>query len=241
MSVKLKRQKKRLLFKSILYRLIKLPLPAKTKLKMLLNMEWMCERLAWETSWQVFGADDHPLKTLNRKFLLDCMKPEYSIIDLGCKHGYDSYLLAGVCRKVIGIDYEIPSIESAKKNYRRDNLTYLAVEGIAYLSENSEQFDVLVLSHVLEHLDDPGDFLRQFKRFFKFVYIEVPDFDRSILNHFRQRLDMELIYSDDDHISEFDRFDLGKLIEASGLEIVKSEFYLGNMKFWCRVLPEGTV
>lgn len=241
MSVKLTRHKKRLLFKSVLYRLGKLPIPAKTKLKIWLNLEWMCERMALETSFHVIDASDHPIKTSNRKFLMSCIRPEHSIIDLGCKTGYDSFMLANACRKVVGIDYETQSIDVAKRRYQRPNLTFIAAEGIAYLTDNTEQFDILILSHVLEHLDDPGEFLRQFKRFFKFVYIEVPDFDRSVMNHLRQRLGMELIYSDDDHITEFDRFDLTEMIEKNGLEIVKSEIYLGNMKFWCRVLPDAEV
>lgn len=234
MTLKLARSKRRLWYKSLLYRMKKLPLSAKTKLKMFLNLEYMFERLAWETSWSVFPAEEHPLRVLNRKFLMNCLLPEYSVLDLGCKAGYDAYLVAGKCHKVVGIDYDAREIEFAKKNYQRPNLEFHAVEGISYLTESPHQFDVLVLSHVLEHLDEPLDFLRKFRIFFRFVYIEVPDFDRTVLNHFRQRLGVELIYSDDDHISEFDRYDLQNVIEESGLEVIRTEYFLGNMKFWCR-------
>ncbi len=235
MTLILERKKRRLWYKSLLYRLKMLPLPAKIKLKMFLNLEWMFERMALEISWSVFPTEEHPMKVLNRRFISDCLLPEHSVLDLGCKQGHDAYLMATKCSRVVGIDYDTDAIAYAKEQYRRPNLDFLAIEGVNYLTRSPHKFDVLVLSHVLEHLDDPLGFLRQFRSFFKFVYIEVPDFDRSVLNHFRKSLRMELLYSDDDHISEFDRYNLMSVIEKSGLEVVRSEIMYGNMKFWCRV------
>ena len=232
MTIKMERKKKRIFLKSFLYRLIKLPIPVKTKLRLFLNLEWIFERLSLETSWAYFAAEQHPMKTLNRRFLLDCVDSSQSILDLGCKYGHDSFILSEKCKEVVGIDYDTNAIEKAKSTYHRQNLSYLSEEGIKYLTESSKVFDVLILSHVLEHLDDPVKFLQEFKQYFKYIYVEVPDFDRTTLNHFRKSLGMELIYSDDDHISEFDRYDLQKHFQEAGLEVLKSEYYLGNQKHW---------
>jgi hypothetical protein len=91
----------------------------------------------------------------------------------------------------------------------------------------------LILSHILEHLDNPKDFLLEFKDRFKYIYVEVPDFDRYHLNHYRKDLNMSLIYSDDDHVYEFDRFELNELLAESGLKVLESQYIFGVQRLWC--------
>jgi hypothetical protein len=42
-----------------------------------------------------------------------------------------------------------------------------------------------------------------------------------------------MLYTDADHVSEFDRNEIGQMIVASNLKILSSEFRFGVMKFWC--------
>jgi len=112
-------------------------------------------------------------------------------------------------------------------------MDFVVAEAYEYLSSNKAPFDVLILSHILEHLDEPADFLRKFSSFFKKIFIEVPDFDASYMNHYRQRLNSKLNYTDSDHVYEFDREELKELIKSCDLEIDLVEYRYGHQKIWC--------
>ena len=71
--------------------------------------------------------------------------------------------------------------------------------------------------------------------FFKFIYIELPDFDKNYINQYRKDFDMPLIYTDSDHVTEFDRFDLKAIIESNDLTIIHSFYIHGFQKLWCQV------
>ena len=75
----------------------------------------------------------------------------------------------------------------------------------------------------------------EFKDYFKSIYIELPDFDWYYLNHYRLKLNLRLIYSDDDHVSEFDRNELKTLLDECNIKVVKEEYKYGVQKLWCNV------
>lgn len=239
MGVKLDRKKPRVLWASLLYRLHKLmPLSSKGKFKLYLNMTWMFERLAHEMSFNNYQEEKHPLRTYPRKFLQTYLRNDFTVLDLGCHTGEITNMAAEVAKKVVGIDYNADAIKKAKVKYQRDNLSFLAGEAFDFLSKNDESFDVLLLSHILEHLDNPKDFLNTFKHFFQYLYIELPDFDKTYLNHYRKDLNLRLIYTDDDHVSEFDRYELASLLEECNIEILEAKYIFGIQQLWCRVKQE---
>jgi len=65
--------------------------------------------------------------------------------------------------------------------------------------------------------------------------IEVPDFEASLHNRLRQLEDRDLIYLDEDHVSEFGRAELIALLEGAGLRVVASSLRLGVQRYWCEV------
>ncbi|RYF96623.1 MAG: class I SAM-dependent methyltransferase, partial [Chitinophagaceae bacterium] len=212
MGVKLARKKPRILWASLFYRVHKLlPLSSKAKFKLYLNMAWWFERLSHEMSFRYYNAQNHPLRIHPRKFLQRHLNKDFTVLDLGCHSGDITVMAAEVSKKVVGIDYNAGAIEQAKATYKRDNLTFIAGEAFEFLSKNEEKFDVLILSHILEHLDNPQSFLDTFKGFFRYIYIELPDFDKSYHNHYRKDLNLQLVYTDDDHVSEFDRDELAAI------------------------------
>ena len=136
---------------------------------------------------------------------------------------------------MIGIDNDKAAIERAKNTYKRDNLEFIHGEAYDYLKNNKQRFDLLLLSHILEHLDNPKEFIFRFKDFFDYIYIEVPDFDKSYMNHYRKDLGLPLIYTDWDHVSEFDRDELAEILKECNIEIIESMYRYGNQHLWCRV------
>ena len=236
MSITLDRIKPTNWFLRIMYKLAKLlPMTNAAKFKLFLNLEWFFDRIAHEYSFKNYAPEIHPVRVTTKKHLLDWIQTDHHVLDLGCATGEMTYCASEKAEKVVGIDYNPTHISFASENYKRDNLSYICAEAHDYLSTTDEKFDVLILENVLEHLDHPSDFIKKFSVFFNFIYIELPDFDKNYLNHYRKDLDLPLIYTDSDHVSEFNRFDLIDIIEKNNLEIVHAFYIYGFQKMWCKV------
>tara|TARA_B110000971_G_C20036236_1_gene514395 strand:+ start:196 stop:906 length:711 start_codon:yes stop_codon:yes gene_type:complete len=234
MGVKLKRLKRRNLLLSIIYRLSNLVFSnSKNRLKLFTDLEWIFNRLSHEESFKYYSDENHPLRVFSINYILNKIKSKDIVIDIGCKYGEIANNLAVKAQKVIAIDYDSRAIEIAKRKFQKFNLEFVCEDAYEYLGKQNEHYDVLILSHLLEHLDEPEKFLNNFKQFFKRIYIELPDFDNSYLNHYRKDIKAELIYSDSDHIYEFDRAELTRLIEDCGLKITSSEYRFGVQRVWC--------
>lgn len=234
MSLKLTRKKKKHYLLSFFYKLDKLiPLVKQSKLKLYLDLAWIFERLAHEKSSLI---PDQSVRKVSFNFLQSKLSQKFSVLDLGCHTGFLTSMIASHSKNVVGIDHNSDHIIKAQQSYKVENIQFIHGEAMMYLYQNTQQFDVLILSHILEHLDSPLPFLENFKKFFHFIYIEVPDFERTHLNLYRKILNSDLIYSDNDHIWEFDRIGIKNLIQESNLEIIDEEFRFGVQKFWCKVI-----
>jgi SAM-dependent methyltransferase len=237
MGIRLERKKPRSLLVSFIYQLSRLPLlSAAGKFRLFLDLEWVFERLCHEYSFKHYEPIDHPL----RSWAADSLQfAGHSVLDLGCGTGELSFLIAQAARHVTGVDHDAHVIARARTRYQRENLEFVESDALAFLETCGRSFDTLVLSHVLEHLDDPRALLLRLHERFTRVYIEVPDFDRSYLNRCRLDLDLDLVYSDSDHIWEYDRRELAELLQRCGLETIRAEYVLGLQKVWCQTAGAG--
>lgn len=235
MGLKLNRYKKRNWALTISYRLSKIPFISNSmKFRFFLNMEWIFERLAHEKSFEIYLPSNHPLRLYSNNYILNFIKETDIVLDLGCHAGHITSVIANKAKHVVGIDYDNDAIEKAKKTYKKNNLVFVNNEVINYLNNNSQKFDVLILSHILEHIDNPTNLIMSCKPFVNYIYIEVPDFDKSYLNHYRNDLKLDLIYTDTDHVSEFDRNELKELIKNCGFQLIESEYRFGVQRYWCK-------
>lgn len=239
MSIFLNRSKKKSILNSFIYRVAHLPLASyEFRFKLFLNLEWIFNRLSHEFSYLCFNADTHPIRLSGQSFLLSKILPEHNVLDLGCNQGDISYLLSKNCQRVVGIDIDKNVIDIANQKHKNHNLSFLCEDLYDYLSKKSEPFDVLILSHIIEHLDNPIDFLKKNKNYFKLIYVEVPDFDNVYLNKYREKFNLNLIYSDNDHVVEYTREDLMDIFKSIKLDIVSSEYRYGVQKYWCKVITD---
>jgi len=235
MGIRLPRKKKRVFALSLLYRIDRLlPFSTERRLKWYLDLEWIFDRLAMETSFRHFPAEAHPHRLSANAFLLRNLEPRMHVLDLGCGSGDITAVIAAYVDRVVGVDHDRVAVARAAQRHQRANLTFVDRDAMAFLQQEEQRFDTLVLSHVLEHLDGPEEFLQRFKGFFQWIYIEVPDFDKTYLNHYRQLLGSTLIHTDDDHVSEFDREELNAMLQRVGIEVVDAEYRFGVQRLWCR-------
>lgn len=235
MGIKLPRKKKKNLLLSVIYRFNKVCffVSHKIKLKIFLDLEWIFDRLAHEETEKLFDPLQHPIRAYSLNFIKSKINEGSLICDIGCKYGHISYLLAQISKEVVAIDQDISSIHIAKQLYQKDNLTFIHTEAFSYLKKLNKKFDALILSHVIEHIDNPVDFLNQAKNHFRLIYIEVPDFDKTYMNHYRLKMRNDLIYSDGDHVNEFDRSEFIVLLTQCGLSVIETEYRFGVQKIWC--------
>lgn len=233
MGLKLKRKKPRNIKLSLAYKIFKFwPLGPRKKLKLFLDLAWIFNRLAHE---QTFKAGINIEYAPEDDFLVNKVPEQARVLDIGCGAGYVIKRLLFKTNQITGVDYDQPSIDAAKSNIKDNGVTFICDDVFNYLKENpKKEFDVIILSHVLEHIDQPLEFLKKIADQATYFYIEVPDFEANHLNLYRQRIGTDLVYTDADHVSEFDRDELNTIIKQVNLDIIDSSFSFGVMRYWIK-------
>lgn len=84
-----------------------------------------------------------------------------TILDVGCGTGKFAYIMAEKGAKVLGIDYSKMAIETARRKYKHNNLTFKHLD---ITQQISGKYDVIVSIGTLEHFDKPFKMLRILKK-----------------------------------------------------------------------------
>jgi SAM-dependent methyltransferase len=202
---RLPRKKPRNVLASVLHRL-KPVLP----LNFLLDMAAVSQRLAFEKAqpWP-----DNP-------FLHKHIKPTDHVVEIGCSSGRVLSVVHAARRT--GIDREEAAIKRGRKAH--PEITFLHGD-----ATGAPAGDVVIFSHVLEHIDDPAGLLRSLNA--ERIYVEVPDFEASLLNAVRLQRG-RMIHTDEDHVAEFTRDELEELFAECRLKVIDAEFRWGVMRYW---------
>ncbi|HMU12561.1 MAG TPA: class I SAM-dependent methyltransferase [Flavobacteriales bacterium] len=234
MKLRFERRKPRHTLLSICYRLAKLPFAsARGKMRFYLDLNWIGWRLAIEQAERMYGFGESSMRRKNLEFLLPRMKPGARVLDLGCKYGEISAIVAEKAERVIAVDHDPQALEKARAAHPATNLEFIHADAFDVLEKETAPVDLVILSHILEHLEKPEAMLARLKAHATHCYIELPDLDASYLNHYRQLAGARLQYTDNDHIWEFDRDSLLEVIEGAGWKILDSEYRYGVQKHWC--------
>ena len=101
--------------------------------------------------------------------LADFLKQDVSslsVLDLGSSSGIITDSLAAHFAKVVGVDIDVPAVASAARTYTRANLSF-AVGDAMHVSFPDETFDVVICSHVYEHVPDAAVLMSEVRRMLK--------------------------------------------------------------------------
>jgi SAM-dependent methyltransferase len=189
----------------------------KRVLRICLNSSWLLRRFAYELCGEMFGPSFHNASlALSEEVLRRWIPANGTVIDIGCGTGRWCKAAAPYARSVVGIDYDEAYMEVARAKYQEPNIEYIVGDVTKDLSGRT--FDVGLLIHVIEHIDDVDTLLRALHRVAATLIIEVPDFESDSLNSVRHALGCPY-YSDADHVREYTLASLRQQLERNGWDI----------------------
>jgi SAM-dependent methyltransferase len=168
-------------------------------------------------------------------FFVDNVDSLDRVLDVGCGKGelaYDLVVRGGA--KVVGIDVYHDALVFARARFRHERLTFIEADAHDYL--DSEPFDVIVLSNVLEHIDQRVDLLRRLVSNFKpnRLLIRVPLLERHWLVPLRAELGL-WHFGDPTHFVEYDLENFGSELGAAGLTVESAQQRWGEI--WAVARP----
>lgn len=172
------------------------------------------DRLDWILNERamVYGGGEHPKHRLMpyHNFFIERIGEAESVLDVGCGYGAVARSIARArpgCR-VVGIDSDAGRLSQARVAANPPNLEFVA--GDATIAVPDGCWNVVVLSNVLEHIDDRVAFLRalQTTTGAHRLLLRVPLFERDWQMALRRELGVDF-RSDPDHriehtLAEFD-------------------------------------
>lgn len=190
-------------------------------LRFLLNTSWVASRLAYEISSERIGPlFDTSTRGVTEELLARTIAPGAAVLDLGCGGGRLTRMAAQYGGTIVGVDLSPENLERARAAGVPDNVQYHCGDAREILA--SRHFDVVLLVHVLEHIDDPDAFLRLLRAQASKVIVEVPNFEADALNSVRAAIGTQF-YSDADHVREYTPNVLRKQFERNGWRVVEQE------------------
>lgn len=167
------------------------------------------------------------------QFFIDNVDPRDAVLDIGCGNGFLTYDVAKKVRSVTAIDVNKDNIELAKRNFYKENIKY--IYGDATRFDFAEKFDVIILSNILEHIDNRSDFLSKIKNLANKFLIRVPLLNRDWLTYYKRELGVEYRL-DLTHKIEYTMESFEDELEEAGLRIEGASIQFGEI--WAVVTRE---
>lgn len=160
------------------------------------------------------------------RFFIDNINVEDMVLDIGCGNGFLTYDVAEKTKKVLGIDISSENIERAKKTYNRPNLNFIVGDATKY--NFSERFDTIILSNILEHIENRIAFLRKIKNLTPKILVRVPMINRDWITLYKKELGVEYKL-DKTHFIEYTLASFQEELQKAGLKIQSYSIQFGEI------------
>ena len=160
------------------------------------------------------------------QFFVDNISSQDVVLDIGCGNGFLTYDVATKVRSVTAIDLNKDNIESARRNFNKDTIEY--IYGDASQFDFGEKFDVVIMSNVLEHIDNRCDFLLKVKKLANKFLIRVPALNRDWLTYYKRELGVEYRL-DLTHKIEYTMESFQQELEKAGMRVERASIQFGEI------------
>jgi len=170
-------------------------------------------------------------------FFVERVNGDESVLDIGCGNGavaYDIVTKKGAA--VLGIDLNAENIVFAQTRYNHPNLRFIEGDALKNLPEGT--FDVVILSNVLEHIQDRVGFLRRVgdqinpRRYL----IRVPLFQRDWRVPLKKELGIDYRL-DPSHYVEYSQEEFFDELTQAGFAVTHYEVRWGEI--WAEAVPDA--
>ena len=153
-------------------------------------------------------------------FLSYYLKPQTSILDVGCSNGGLLSMLKKEYkfRYLLGLEPSAACSKFAKEKYEIDVIVGTIYDDIKI---KNEKFDLIILEQVMEHIIDLKKEISEYKKHLNIngkIYIGIPDLAR--LNEYKQELFQAF---SSEHVNYFNFESLRSLMENSGFSLIGYE------------------
>lgn len=176
----------------------------------------------------------HQLMDGIHSFFYERIPENSKVLDLGCGIGAVAEAVASHSNvEVLGIDMNADSIAFAKGRFKHPKLRFICGNVFTDLPQN-ETFDVIVLSSVLEHLENRSTFLKSLAQTFKpkKFLIRVPTFDQHHFKALKRELGL-FAYVDPTHVLEYSPEIFAAEMGEANLKIAHLEIRWGDIWAEC--------
>jgi len=176
------------------------------------------KKIALKNRWNIF-------ESIINSFLSNLKVKTLKILDSGCGDGINLFALSQIARKnnwdfeLYGIDYNPLRVERARKI---GNVVEVKESSIIDITYDDNYFDAILCNHVLEHISDYGNALREMKRILKphgIIIIGVPN-EGCLLAQIRNNIIQPSIAKTTDHINFFTKSSLKAILNQNGFQVI---------------------
>lgn len=171
------------------------------------------------------------------------LKKTDEILEVGCSVGYFLNAIVDNVESAYGTEWD-----SKARGYIENSINHPSIKTAKNPEDFNKKFDKIFMFHVLEHIEDPVEFLTGLKQMLKEngkIYIEVPNVDDVMVKTFDCKAFEEFYYKKA-HIFNFNEKGLKYIFEKCGFvdyDITFIERYgIANHFYWLRNgKPSGNV
>lgn len=175
--------------------------------------------------WLAYGAlNIHILEKY-----IDDLDGKY-ILDIGCGGGHTLEIARREGMIPFGIELNHNRVKYVQNTWGIENVFNQDIKGFAQHFDGT--LDIVIMSHVLEHIADPIPFIKNVCRVMhkeSICLVSVPNYDSAVRRVFRRKWNGLVV---NQHIWHFNSHSLSKLLDKGGLEVIGTEYHqLGEMAF----------
>lgn len=153
------------------------------------------------------------------------MRQAGKVLDYGCGNGVLTYWLwsNGFGKEFMGVDVSQTGVNNAQKSFAREGLNFATIDALNGLAPHS--FDVVVSSHVLEHIDQPEIALASIAEKAEWLVLEVP-LEKCVWPELIARLKGKSRKENPlGHVNFWDKATFNQFLKKSGLLVIRDYQY----------------
>ena len=163
-----------------------------------------------------YSTEDKNKSKRQFEYIKKFIKNHKKVLEIGCATGYLLSLFKQDGFDVFGLEPSAKNKQIAKENYDVEIETrFLDKDGL-----DGREFDIVILSHVVEHLKYPADIFKNIRNILSnngLLFIETPDID--------QFDEMDLYQFSFEHINYFNLCSTKNLLQGCAFELVDSTIF----------------